>query len=279
MGALAMTSTVNADFEFVRDIVRRGSAIVLEPSKDYLVDARLSPLARKEGFDSVGTLIARMRAEGDGPLRRKVIDAMTTNETLFFRDQAPFDVLRQKLLPELIAKRSAKRELRIWSAACSSGQEPYTIAMLLRESFPQLASWKVEILATDLSPSMLAKARQGLYGRLEVNRGLPIALLAKYFTATGLDYQIRDDLRAMITFRELNLAETWPPLGTFDIVFVRNVLIYFDVPTKKSILGRTRQVMPDDGYLFLGAAETTLNLDDRFERMPLERSGCYRVVA
>jgi chemotaxis protein methyltransferase CheR len=279
MGALAMTSTVNADFEFVRDIVRRGSAIVLEPSKDYLVDARLSPLARKEGFDSVGTLIARLRAEGDGPLRRKVIDAMTTNETLFFRDQAPFDVLRQKLLPELIAKRSAKRELRIWSAACSSGQEPYTIAMLLRESFPQLASWKVEILATDLSPSMLAKARQGLYGRLEVNRGLPIALLAKYFTATGLDYQIRDDLRAMITFRELNLAETWPPLGTFDIVFVRNVLIYFDVPTKKSILGRTRQVMPDDGYLFLGAAETTLNLDDRFERMPLERSGCYRVVA
>jgi chemotaxis protein methyltransferase CheR len=278
MAALAMASPVNFDFEFIRDIVRRGSAIVLEPSKDYLVEARLGPLARTEGFASITALIARLRAEGDGPLRRKVIDAMTTNETLFFRDQTPFEVLRQKLLPEILAKRSAKRELRIWSAACSSGQEPYTIAMLLRESFPQLTSWKIEILATDLSSTMLAKARQGLYGRLEVNRGLPTALLAKYFAPVGLDYQIRDELRAMITFREMNLAESWPGLGTFDIVFLRNVLIYFDVPTKKSILSRARQQLAPDGYLFLGAAETTLNLDDRFERVPFERSGCYRVA-
>ena len=276
--AVAMTTPVNLDFEFVRDVVRRGSSIVLDPSKDYLVDARLSPLARKEGFDSVGALIARLRAETDGALRLKVIDAMTTNETLFFRDLTPFDALRQKLLPEILKKRSAKRELRIWSAACSSGQEPYTIAMLLRESFPQLAGWKVDILATDLSPTMIAKGRQGVYGRLEVNRGLPAALLAKYFKTVGLDFEIAPELRAMVTFRELNLATPWPALGTFDVIFLRNVLIYFDVPTKKSILSRARQLLPSDGYLFLGAAETTLNLEERFERMPLERSGCYRVA-
>lgn len=269
----------NPEYDFIRTLVRRCSAIVLEPSKDYLIEARLGPIVRQEGLASIGALSMRLRNEGDGPLQRKVVEAMTTNETLFFRDQNPFDVLRQQLLPELLAARASKRELRIWSAACSSGQEPYTIAMLLRESFPQLATWTVDIVATDLSPSMLEKARSGAYGKIEVNRGLPVALLGKYFTQNGTDYVLRDDVRRMVTFREMNLAAPWPPLGTFDIVFLRNVLIYFDVDTKKSILSRVLRLLQPDGYLFLGAAETTLNLEPRFERMPLERSGCYRVIA
>lgn len=267
------------DYEFIRALVLRCSAIVLEPSKDYLIEARLGPLARQEGLGSIGALAAKLRQQGDGPLQRKVVDAMTTNETLFFRDQNPFDVLRQNVLPELIAKRADRRRLRIWSAACSSGQEPYTIAMLLCESFAQLASWTIEIVATDLSPSMIEKASRGVYGKIEVNRGLPAALLAKYFTQSGTDYALRDDVRRMVTFREMNLASSWPPLGTFDVVFLRNVLIYFDVPTKKSILSRVLGVLEPDGYLFLGAAETTMNLEPRFARMPLERSGCYRVDA
>jgi chemotaxis protein methyltransferase CheR len=274
-----MQTVSNPDFEFIRALVRRCSAIVLESSKDYLIEARLGPIARQEGFASIGALATRLRNEGDGALQRTVVDAMTTNETLFFRDQNPFAVLRDELLPDLLVARAARRELRIWSAACSSGQEPYTIAMLLRESFPQLTTWTVDIVASDLSPSMLEKARRGAYGKIEVNRGLPAALLSKYFTQTGTDYVIRDDIRRMVTFREMNLASPWPPLGTFDVVFVRNVLIYFDVDTKKSILSRARQVLHPDGYLFLGAAETTLNLEPGFERMPFERSGCYRVVA
>ncbi|MFN8601182.1 MAG: protein-glutamate O-methyltransferase CheR [Candidatus Binatia bacterium] len=208
--------------------------------------------------------------EDDGLGRR------TTNETLFFRDVHPFEALRVKLLPELLARRTT-RELRIWSAACSSGQEPYTIAMLLRESFPQLATWKVEILATDLSPTMVAKARAGVYGKIEINRGLPLPLLTKYFEQEGPDYRISDELRSMVTFREQNLATQWPAMGPFDLVFLRNVLIYFDVETKKSILSRTLRLMRPDGYLLLGAAETTLNLEDRFERLPLDRAGCYRI--
>lgn len=277
--ASAPSSASPPDFEFIRALVRRHSAIVLEPSKDYLIEARLGPVARQEGLASIGALATRLRAEVDGPLQRKVVDAMTTNETLFFRDQRPFEVLRQQLLPELLAKRSSRRALRIWSAACSTGQEPYTLAMLLREGFPQLATWTVEIVATDLSPSVLEKARRGAYGKIEVNRGLPASLLAKYFSETGSDYALRDDIRSMVSFREMNLATPWPALGTFDVVFLRNVLIYFDVDTKKSILSRVLGVLEPDGYLFLGAAETTLNLEARFERMPLERSGCYRVVA
>ena len=272
--AVAMS---NPDFEYIRGLLHRCSAIVIDPNKDYLVEARLVPHAKREGLGSLTGLVAKLRSEGPtSPLLRRVIDAMTTNETLFFRDVHPFEALRVKLLPELLARRTT-RELRIWSAACSSGQEPYTIAMLLRESFPQLATWKVEILATDLSPTMVAKARAGVYGKIEINRGLPLPLLTKYFEQEGPDYRISDELRSMVTFREQNLATQWPAMGPFDLVFLRNVLIYFDVETKKSILSRTLRLMRPDGYLLLGAAETTLNLEDRFERLPLDRAGCYRI--
>lgn len=213
----------NPDFEYIRDVLHSCSAIVLDPHKDYLVEARLLPLAKREGLGSVTALVAKLRKEGpSSELLRRVIDAMTTNETLFFRDVHPFEALRVKLLPELLSRRTT-RELQIWSAACSSGQEPYTIAMMLRESFPQLATWKVQILATDLSPTMIAKARSGVYGKIEVNRGLPLPLLAKYFTQEGLDYRINEELRSMVTFREQNLATQWPAMGPFDLVFLRNV--------------------------------------------------------
>lgn len=275
--AQRVTAGSNPDFEYIRDVLHRVAAIVIDPHKDYLVEARLVPLAKREGLGSLTALVAKLRSEGpSSPLLRRVVDAMTTNETLFFRDVHPFEALRLKLLPELLARRT-ERELRIWSAACSSGQEPYTIAMMLRESFPQLATWKVEILATDLSPTMIEKARAGVYGRIEVNRGLSLPLLAKYFTQEGTDYRIGNELRSMVTFREQNLATQWPAMGPFDLVFLRNVLIYFDIETKKSILSRTLRLMRPDGYLLLGAAETTLNLEDRFERVPIDRAGCYRI--
>ncbi len=267
----------NPDFDYIRDLVRRGSAIVLEPSKEYLVEARLGPLARKEGLGSLADLVAQLRAQSQGALHRKVIDAMTTNETLFFRDVHPFEALRKTVLPELIAAREATRHLRVWSAACSTGQEPYTIAMTMRENFPELMRWKLEIFATDLSSEVLAKARMGAYGQIEMNRGLPAKLMVKYFSKQGVDWQLNEDIRKMVEFREMNLAESWPTMQPYDVIFLRNVLIYFDVETKKTILRRVRQLLRPDGYLFLGAAETTMNLDDGFVRVQIEKSGAYRL--
>jgi chemotaxis protein methyltransferase CheR len=261
----------------VRELVRRGSAIVLEATKEYLVEARLGPLARKEGLRSLSDLVARLREQPEGPLHRRVVEAMTTNETLFFRDVHPFEALHKNLLPELIGRRTTSRQLRIWSAACSTGQEPYTIAMMLREHFAELASWKIDILATDLSTEVLDKARKGTFGQIEVNRGLPARLMVKFFDQNGIDWQLKDEIRRMVEFRELNLAASWPPMAHFDVIFLRNVLIYFSSETKKAILARVRTLLRPDGFLFLGAAETTMNLDDAFERVQLGKAGCYRV--
>jgi len=272
-------SICDADFEYIRTLVYERSAIVLEPSKTYLVESRLTPLSRRERVDSLADLVALLRQQRFGDLHRKVVEAMTTNETSFFRDVHPFNALKSHILPELLAKRRAERALQVWCAACSSGQEPYTIAMLLREHFPELASWTVRIVATDLSGEMLERAKSGKYNQLEVNRGMPAPLLVKYFERRGLDWYVNDALRSMITFRELNLIESWPVLPRMDVVFLRNVLIYFDVNTKKTILGKVRQVMRPDAYLFLGGAETTMNLDDSFERIQFEKSGGYRIRA
>lgn len=273
----ATAASGNPDFDYIRELVRRGSAIVLEPTKEYLVEARLGPLARKEGLGSLADLVAQLRRESQGALHRKVIDAMTTNETLFFRDVHPFEALRKTVLPELIAARETTRHLRVWSAACSTGQEPYTIAMTMREHFPDLMRWRLDIFATDLSSEVLAKARAGAYGQIEMNRGLPAKLMVKYFTKQGVDWELNEDIRKMVEFREMNLAESWPAMQPYDVVFLRNVLIYFDVETKKSILRRVRQLLRPDGYLFLGAAETTMNLDDGFVRVQIEKSGAYRL--
>ncbi|MBI5428099.1 MAG: protein-glutamate O-methyltransferase CheR [Nitrospinae bacterium] len=265
------------DFDFIRKLIHERSAIVIEPGKEYLVEARLQPLAQREGFPSIQELVAKLRSDRFNCLHQKVVDAMTTNETSFFRDVHPFETMRKIIVPEIMAKRAGLRELNVWCGASSSGQEPYTIAMLLRENFPELAKWKVVFMASDISQEMLTRSRNGMYSQLEINRGLPAAYLVKYFQRVGMEWQIKEDLRKTIDFREINLCGAWPHIPKLDIIFMRNVLIYFDVNTKKTILGKIRQLLKPDGYLFLGAAETTLNLDDNFTRMNFPQSGCYRL--
>jgi chemotaxis protein methyltransferase CheR len=266
-----------SEFDYIQRLVLEQSAIVLEDDKQYLVESRLLPLARREGFDSIASMVAWLGAKKLDGLRRKVVEAMTTNETSFFRDFHPFEALRKSILPEFMIQRASSKELNFWSAACSSGQEPYSLALLLREYFPHLADWRVRIIATELSEEMLARAREGRYSQLEVNRGLPASLLVKYFCQHGSDWQIREDLRRRVEFQIVNLAEAWPPLPPMDVILMRNVLIYFGVETKKRILSKVRQLLKPDGFLFLGGAETTFNLDDAFERVQFDRTICYRV--
>jgi chemotaxis protein methyltransferase CheR len=263
------------DFEFIRDLVRRRSAIVLDAGKEVLVDSRLSLLARREGIDSVEELMTRLYSDPNGPLPTLVVEAMTTNETLFFRDIFPFEMCRTSILPEIFKRRDVEKRLTIWSAGCSSGQEPYSLAIMLKEHFPQYQGWSIRLMACDLSTEMVHRAREGRFSQFEVNRGLPAKLLVKYFHQKGIDWQVREDIRRMVEFTELNLAETWPILPYMDIIFLRNVLIYFDVETKKNILTQARKILRSDGYLILGTAETTFNLDDSFDRFQSEKAWCY----
>ncbi|MES2521514.1 MAG: protein-glutamate O-methyltransferase CheR [Gemmatimonadota bacterium] len=265
-------------FNYFRELVLSRSAIVLEPGKEYLVETRLAPLARTHGFATLDDLATRMAASAFSTMHRQAVEAMTTNETSFYRDIHPFESLRKLVLPEIIARKSAEKRLTFWCAASSTGQEPYSVAMLLRESFPELRDWKVEFLATDLSTAVLARAREGRYSQLEVNRGLPAALLVKYFTKDGTSWQVNESIRSMVEFRELNLIERWPLMNKVDIVFMRNVLIYFDIETKRNILKQVRGVMSPQGYLLLGSAETTMAIDDSFERVQSERGVTYRLT-
>jgi chemotaxis protein methyltransferase CheR len=242
------------DFCYVRELVRREAAIVLDESKAYLIEARLSPVARQAGLESIAQLVEQLK-RGASSLHTAVIEAMTTNETSFFRDVHPFEALATTVLPDLVDRRRATRAVRIWSAACSTGQEPYTIAMVVRDRVPALAGYSVEIRATDLSEGVLAQAREGRYAQLEVNRGLPAALLMRHLHREGTAWRVKPELRAMIEFAKLNLISNWPPAGTFDVIFMRNVLIYFDLETKTMLLDRVRKALAADGYLFLGAAE------------------------
>lgn len=264
-----------AEFDIVRTLIRAEAGIVLEAGKEYLVEARISPLARREGFASPNELITKL-VGSKGPLHVKVVEAMTTNETIFFRDIEPFEVLRKEVLPAIMEARRATRRIQIWCGASSTGQEPYSIAMTLLD-MPELASWSIEILATDISTDVLARARNGMYSQLEVNRGLPATHLVKYFEKKGIEWQINQKLRSMVRFEYLNLMKPLPAMTAPDIVFLRNVLIYFDTTDKSAILSRIRGAMRQDGFLFLGAAETTRNLDDRFERLPYSKTGCYRI--
>jgi chemotaxis protein methyltransferase CheR len=270
-----MTMTAS-EFDYIRRLVLEQSGIVLEEDKQYLVESRLLPLAQREGFDSIASMVAWLGAKKFDGLQRKVVEAMTTNETSFFRDFHPFEALRKSVLPQLVLRRAASKELTFWSAGCSSGQEPYSLAILLQESFPSLAGWNVKIIASELSAEMLARAREGRYSQLEVNRGLPATLLIKYFRQHGSDWQIREDLRRRVEFQIVNLADAWPLLPPMDVVLMRNVLIYFGLGTKKNILGRVRQLLKADGFLFLGGAETTFNVDEAFERVQFDRTICYR---
>jgi chemotaxis protein methyltransferase CheR len=265
-------------FQYVRDLLQRQSAIALEPGKDYLVEARLLPVARAQGLASVPELVQRLKSQPVGALHAQVVEAMTTNETSFFRDVHPFEALRTVVLPELIAARATTRKLRLWSAACSSGQEPYSLAMLLAEHFPQLAEWDVELWGSDLAQGMLEKALQGRYTQLEVNRGLPASLLVKYFDKEGLTWRVKESLRRKVRFLRINLIEPWPPLPVMDVIFLRNVLIYFPAEVKRQILGRMRERLAADGVLFLGGAETPLGLDERWQRVPCGKTAFYRPI-
>ncbi len=265
-----------AELDFLRKLVREKSGIVLGEDKNYLLDSRLLPVARAAGLAGLSALVAQMRAQPHGALTRLVLEAMTTNETFFFRDVYPFEALEKTVMPDLLIKRQATRTLNIWCGAASSGQEPYSIALVLRDRFPQLMNWKITFIATDLASEVLAKARAGRYSQMEVARGMPPALLAKYFSNVDGAWQVREDLRKLIDFRELNLLDNYTGIPHCDLVFMRNVLIYFDVDTKRAILGKIRKLLAPDGYLFLGGAETTLNIDDHYERLQLDRAGCYR---
>ena len=268
----------STDIEFLRDLVHRRAAIVLDPGKTSLIESRLAPVARAEGLSSVQELLQRLRTAPDTRLTGLVVDAMTTNETTFFRDVHPWSALEHHILPDLIERRASQRSLTVWSAACSTGQEPYSLAMLLASKFPSvLADWRVRIVGTDLSPRVLELARHGSYSQLEVNRGLQAAMLVRFFEREGAQWRIREDLRRLVEFREMNLCTAWAGLPTADLILMRNVLIYFDLATKREVLGKVRRVLRDDGYLLLGTAETTVNVDDRFERLSLDRATAYRM--
>ncbi len=275
-----MSDITASDFEFISALAFRQAAIVLERGKEYLVESRLTPLARVEGFPSLTAFISAMRHNRPAcPLHAKAVDALTTNETYFFRDFHPFEALRQTILPEIIERRTAARQLTIWCAACSTGQEPFSIAMMLREHFPQLAGWRIEIVGTDLSPRVLQQAEAGRYNQIEVNRGLPASYLVKYFTQENGAWFIKPEIRKMVSFRPMNLIEPWPILPACDLIFIRNVMIYFDVESKRTILKKLRNCLRPQGSLFLGSSETTLNLDPQWAPVTIGSTVVYRAAA
>jgi chemotaxis protein methyltransferase CheR len=262
------------DYDFLRKLLRDRSGLDLATDKQYLIESRLIPLARKAGLPGLPELVQKIKS-GAEALTAEVVEAMTTNETFFFRDKVPFDHLRQTILPEILQARASRRSLRIWCAASSTGQEPYSIAMCLKEISSMIAGWRVEILATDLSHGVLEKSKAGIFSQFEVQRGLPIQMLVKHFTQTGELWQLNADIRGMVQHRQLNLLQDFTHLGMFDVIFCRNVLIYFDQETKANIFGRLAKLVEPDGYLLLGAAETVVGLTDAFKPYP-ERRGLYR---
>nr|WP_233287320.1 protein-glutamate O-methyltransferase CheR [Bradyrhizobium oropedii] len=258
----------------MRKLLKDHSGLDLSADKQYLIESRLLPLARKSGLSGIPDLVAKIRA-GSSTHTVQVVEAMTTNETFFFRDKVPFDHFRDTIMPEVLRARAARRSVRIWCAAGSTGQEPYSLAMCLNEMGAALAGWRVEIIATDLSQEVLEKSKAGIYSQFEVQRGLPIQMLVKYFKQSGELWQINPELRAMVQHRQLNLLHDFSQLGTFDVIFCRNVLIYFDQDTKINIFNRLARLMEADGFLVLGAAETVVGLTDTFKPIR-ERRGLYR---
>ena len=262
------------DFEFLSQLLNKRSGLVLTEDKAYLLESRLMPVARKRGMKGLEDLISTIRTSKEEDLLREVTEAMTTNESFFFRDIKPFDTFRKVILPDLLENRAAMKSFRIWCTAASSGQEPYSLAMVMKEQAAKLTGWSYEIVATDISTKMLVKATKGIYSQFEVQRGLPIQLLLKYFKKANDVWEIDPSLRDMVTFKEFNLLNDPKALGAFDVVFCRNVLIYFDQPTKTRILESISRMLPADGRLFLGGAETVLGITDKFKPVPGQR-GVY----
>lgn len=263
---------MNSDFEMLRQLLNRRSGLSLDAEKAYLAESRLQPLVQQLGLSGLGGLVKLLLSGGHEDLEREVVEAMTTNETFFFRDRVPFDNFRKVIIPYLLQARRDSRQIRIWCAACSSGQEPYSLAMLLDEEAHRLAGWKIEILATDLSRSVINAARNGLYSQFEIQRGLPITQLLRYFRQEGERWCINEHLRSRIRFEEFNLLSDYALLGRFDVIFCRNVLIYFDVPTKKDVLDRMAKILAPDGFFIMGAAETVIGLTDALVPHPEHRS-------
>ena len=263
-----------SDYEYLRRLLKERSGLDLSADKQYLVESRLMPLARKEGLPGIAELVQKMKGSAEA-LVVEVVEAMTTNETFFFRDKIPFDHLKEAVLPALIRARAARRAIRIWCAASSTGQEPYSIAMILKET-PGLSGWRTEIVATDLSQAVLEKSKTGVFSQFEVQRGLPIQMLVKYFKQNGEIWQLNPDIRAMVQHRQLNLLHDFSHLGTFDVIFCRNVMIYFDQDTKAAIFERMSRMIEPDGVLVLGAAESVVGITDAFKPYP-DRRGMYCV--
>lgn len=261
------------------DFVREATGVHLEPDMGISCGVRLAEVMRHAGIEDLDELVATIEAEpGHSELRRSSIEALLNNETLFFRDIAFFNMLRDFALPRLVEARQRERRLRIWSAACSTGQEAYSIAMLLDAHFPQLATWKVELVATDYSRPNLARAKSGIYTQLEVNRGLPAKFLIEYFEkCDDGHWQMRPDIRERVTFQQLNLLATWPTIPECDLVIMRNILIYWDTETKREVLGRVQRQLAKDGLLALGGAETPYLLDDAYSRVGTARYTCYEL--
>jgi chemotaxis protein methyltransferase CheR len=262
------------DYDFLRRLLKERSGLVLTGDKEYLVESRLLPVARKMGLSNLSELVGKLRMPGSERVIIDVVEAMTTNESFFYRDKIPFDHFREGILPSLVKARASQRRIRIWCAAASTGQEPYSLAMILRDMATQLAGWRVDILGTDLSNEVLEKAKAGVYSQFEVQRGLPIQMLVKYFVQTGETWQISSDIRAMVQYRSLNLLHDFSALGPFDVIFCRNVLIYFDQQTKVNVLERCAKLLEPDGFLVLGAAETVVGLTDTF-KPSTDRRGLY----
>ena len=262
------------DFNLLSKLIKDRSGLTLTKDKAYLLESRLLPVARKWNLKSLDELVMRLRTRSEAGLVRDVVEAMTTNESFFFRDIKPFDQFKQVILPHLLQTRASPRSIKIWSAACSSGQEPYTLGMILKEERQKLIGWNIDILATDLSTEILAKAQAGLYSQFEVQRGLPIQLLVKYFKQAGDRWQIDSAVREMVRYRPFNLLDELSGLGQFDVIFCRNVLIYFDQPTKQMVLERMAKQLAPDGFLYLGGAETVVGITDKFQPMANHR-GIY----
>ncbi|MBG0566861.1 CheR family methyltransferase [Actinoplanes aureus] len=263
-----------AEFAFVSNLVRREASIVLAPGKEYLVEARLIPVARAVGAANVNDFIGDLQKRPNPQFQRKIIDALTTNETSFFRDREPFAALTDVVLPELIKSRATQRKLRFWSAASSSGQEAYSLAITLQEALP--AGWSYEIVGTDISTAMVERAQKAEYSQVEVNRGLAATQLVQYFERAGAHWRVIPALRKSVEFKHMSLTAPFPPMQPFDVIFLRNVLIYFDVATKRQVLQNAARILRPDGWLFLGAAETTIGIDDNYERVAAGRTSAYR---
>ena len=265
----------NADFAYVSTLVRREAAIVLLPGKEYLVEARLLPVARQVGAASIAEFLAAFQRRPNPDHQRRIIDALTTNETSWFRDREPFAAVTDVVLPELLKTRASVRKVRVWSAASSSGQEAFSLAIALSETLP--TGWSYEIMGSDISTEMVKRAETGEYSQVEVNRGLGAKQLVQYFERGGAHWRVVPSLRRNVSFRLMNLTTPLPPMAAFDVIFLRNVLIYFDVDMKRVVLRNVARLLKPDGWMFLGAAETTIGIDDNYERVAAGQTSAYRL--